>query len=81
MPGGGTTPTVGSVFQVLSDTSFTDYVHAVGDGTAYANSNSITGEFVLGTITVVPEPGTLVLLCSGGLALLFLALRRRATAG
>jgi hypothetical protein len=30
-----------------------------------------------GTITVVPEPGTLVLLCTGGLAVAMLALRRR----
>ena len=59
MPG-STTPTVGSVFDVYSDTSFSDYVDSLGNSTPYANNAA--GNYLLGTITVVPEPGSLVLL-------------------
>ncbi len=76
-----TAPTVGSVFQVWSDFRQSDYFNYAVDVTATNYANNVSSNFLLGTITIVPEPGTLVLLCSGGLALLFLALRRRATAG
>jgi hypothetical protein len=56
---GPTPPAPGSVFQVLSDFRLSDYVDHLGNSTPYANN--VTQDFVLGTITVTPEPSSLVL--------------------
>ena len=74
MPG-SSQPTPGSVFDVYSDSGFSDYVDSGGTSTPYANN--ATSNFLLGTITVVPEPGTMALLGVACLGLLVYTARRR----
>ncbi|MGO9110800.1 MAG: hypothetical protein ACLP9L_16390 [Thermoguttaceae bacterium] len=72
---GATTPTIGSVFEVLSDNNWSDYFDHTGTVvTPYANN--VNNYFPLGTITVVPEPGCLVLLGVAGAGFLIHCVRR-----
>ncbi len=71
MPG-AIAPTPGSVFEVLSDCNWSDYYDHTGTiVNNYANNQ--TKDFELGTITVVPEPGSLALLgvAAVGIAICF----------
>ena len=74
---GANPPAPGSSFQILSDDSLSDYVNHSGNSTPYANN--ATGNFVLDTITVTPEPSSLVLLgvAAGGFAIHYARRRRR----
>ena len=59
-------PTVGSVFQVWSDYTVSDYVDYTGSVvTQYANNTD--SDYLLGTVTItaVPEPSAVVALLSG----------------
>jgi hypothetical protein len=67
----GFDPSPGSVFEILSDYTLSDYVDQGGHATSYANN--VNADYVLGTITVVPEPSSIVLLgvAVTGLAIAF----------
>lgn len=72
---GATAPTVGSKFEVWSDDGWSDYYDCQGNIFFYANNE--TAPFLLGTVTVVPEPATLTLLLVTGGVFCSMALRRR----
>ena len=57
---GTTTPTVGSVFEIVADHTLSDYLDHLGNSTMFANDAS--GDFVLGTVTItaVPEPSSII---------------------
>lgn len=72
---GASAPTVGSKFEVWSDDGWSDYYD--WDGNLYFYANNETAPFLLGTVTVVPEPATLTLLLVAGGVFCSFALRRR----
>jgi hypothetical protein len=74
MPG-AIEPAVGSVFEVWSDHNLSDYVDHLGDHTLYANNAN--SDFLLGTVTVVPEPSSIILLGAAGAGIVIGYMRRK----
>jgi hypothetical protein len=72
----GGTP-IGTQSNINIDTGYTDLFTAVGQ----YGSQPLSYTSLNGAIRVVPEPGTLVLLCIGGLAAALLGLCRRVRRG
>ncbi len=73
---GAVAPAPGSVFDVYSDDGYSNYIDSTGTlVTPYANNTS--SNFLLGTITVVPEPDSLALAGVAGAGFLIHCARRR----
>src|SRR5208283_3231564 len=72
---GSSGPESGSVFDVFSDYNYSDYVNHLGQSTNYANNTS--SDFLLGTVTVIPEPSSLELLGVAALGIVIHLARRK----
>ena len=78
---GAVTPAPGSVFQIVSDHTLTDYLNHLGVSTLYANNSA--SDVVLGTVTVmsVPEPSSMLLLGIAALGFAVTCARREVRRG